>query len=147
MRFEASYSSKLSKRLKNWRCSVPCDSKYFWNGTDREENMSFMDISALISRLHVCTCLILTRKGLHLALTSRPALEHSFQSRCPRWKNLCLLCEKKIPFCLFTCVFVSYSVAKSTTCCFQSSCVESVRVFSPSWRDAPYCRESRREHR
>lgn len=32
MRFEGSYSSILSKRLKNWWCSVACDNKYFLKG-------------------------------------------------------------------------------------------------------------------
>lgn len=34
IRFEGSYSSILSKRSKNCRCSVPYDNRYFWRKTN-----------------------------------------------------------------------------------------------------------------
>lgn len=93
---------------------------------------------------------MLTANGLHLALTWRPALECSFQSRRPRSKYFCFLQRSLNAFdCRFCRLFFYFAVCvkqwalqRLPTCTSWSSAEELVPGLFPSWPDVPCCRES-----
>lgn len=133
MRFEGSYSSNFSKRLKNCWCSVPCDNMYFWKNTD-QQNLSFKGVNALHSCLKVCTC------------PSSPLMVCTWLSRSVRtWSthsrqdahagNTSAFCKENNVLLYKVCLHVCLCVAVYSgvfTCSFESSSEELVPVFSPS---------------